>query len=207
MKILDFPQLSPEWKAAKRGLPTASRLGKAISSKNGNLLAGADDLISELIAETVCPEEVPDDLWDNYAVRRGVRLEPESRRWFEMEKDCDVAKVGLCTSDDGRYGCSPDGLIVEGGRPVAGWESKSPLPKRHFAYVRAGVLPDEYRVQVHVSLAVSDLPLWWFCSYCPAAPQLAIPVEPDSYTAVVRASIDQFLNAYAKALALFTEAR
>jgi hypothetical protein len=46
----------------------------------------------------------------------------------------------------------------------------------------AGTLPDEYRPQVHCSLAVTGLDRWDFMSFCPGLPSLLITVKRDAYT-------------------------
>jgi len=102
----------------------------------------------------------------SWAMERGTRLEEVARIDFEMRTGIDVDEVGFVTNDSfGEHiGCSPDGL-VDGGK--GGLEIKCPLPATHFKYHREGVLPKEYRAQVHGCMAVCDSEYWHFTSFCP----------------------------------------
>lgn len=192
MKIIDVPQLSPEWFEARRGIPTASQFSRIITAKTGKLAAASDEYICELIAERM--SLVPAADWPmNAAMRHGVEFEAEARRWFEFEAGFEVAQVGLVMSECGRFGCSPDGLIVDGsGVFAAGLELKCPQGKTHVKYLLDGTLPDEYRCQVHGCLAVTGLPLWHFVSYAPGFPPLHVRVEADEFTTKLRAALGDF---------------
>lgn len=200
MKTYDYPQRSPEWFAVRRGVPTASRFGQIVTPAKGELASSHVGLIHELIAERLCegPASAP---FANYAMQRGIELEPEARQWVESKCDQPIAVPGFCTTDDGRLGCSPDGLIGDN----CGLEIKCPMPKIHVGYLIAGTLPDEYRAQVHGSLIVTGRSYWRFVSYCPGLPALDLIVEPDAYTAKLRATLEAFLGLYEDALARFLE--
>jgi enamine deaminase RidA (YjgF/YER057c/UK114 family) len=192
MKIFDMPQLSPEWFEARRGIPTASSFDKILTPKKGEPSSSQEDYLCELAAERLALVP-PADRPMSGAMRHGVDYEAEARRWFEFEADCEVRQVGFVTTDDGRLGCSPDGLILgPDGNPAAGLELKCPQGKTHVKYLLDGVLPNDYRCQVHGALIVTGLPLWHFVSYAPGLAPLHIEVQPDKFTDKLRAALEDF---------------
>jgi hypothetical protein len=50
----------------------------------------------------------------------GSGTEEEARNWYAFQHDVEVQQVGFITTDDGRLGCSPDGLILKAGEIVGG---------------------------------------------------------------------------------------
>lgn len=125
------------------------------------------------------------------AIMRGNLLEPLAREAYERRTGYGVLTAGLCIHDSGGFGCSPDGLVfsrdefpLDGDTQIYGHglEIKCPIPETHAKYLLAGTLPDEYRPQVHASLAVTGLDRWDFLSFCPGLPSLLITVERDEYT-------------------------
>ena len=198
MKIIDCEQYSVEWWQAKRGIPSASNFERILTARTGKPSAQAEDYIAELIADLhtdLLPERA--ELAGTRAMLSGLDLEPEARHWYALVRDVDVRRVGFITTDDGRFGCSPDGLVGADG----GLELKCPLGKTQVRYIRAGALPDEYRPHVHGALIVSGRPWWDFLSYCPGLPPLLVRVRPDDYTDRLRAALESFWNDYMDALA------
>jgi hypothetical protein len=195
MKVFpDIVQGSPEWLEIRKARPTASRFSDIITAAKGDLSKSARGYICELIGECFCPEF---EYWTgNKFTDRGTDLEPEARAAFEAETGFTVKQVGFVVGDDGVCGCSPDGLIVIDGNYVAGVEIKCPTPKVHVGYVMDGKLPDDYRQQVHGSMAVTGLNHWHFWSYFPGMRHLHIIVERDDYTEKVAASLADFLADY-----------
>lgn len=114
-----------------------------------------------------------------WAVWNGIRLEPEALAAFQDWHGTEIVQVGFCEHKSGVAGCSPDGLLQ--GQP-AGFEGKAPLPATHVRYLLDGVLPDQYRDQVHFSMAVTGATAWWFQSYCPGLPPFRILTLRDEYT-------------------------
>lgn len=195
MQVFDFTQYSPEWYEARCGVPTASNFHKILTPKTLQMGAGMLTYIVELIAQKYDPAYGIETDSASTAMRNGTILEPEVRRLYEFESGQRVQQVGFCKTDDGRFGCSPDGLIGEDG----GLEIKSPTPATQIKYLLAGgVLPDEYRAQVHGSLIVTGRKWWDFMSHCPGTslPWLKVRVEPDAYTEALRSALDVFWLRY-----------
>lgn len=198
MKTFNCGQLTPEWWALRRGVLTASRVAKIITAKTQKLSAQADGLIYELLGElyrTTPPSEVERTGQMNYAMRFGQDCEHEARRYYEMTRGVDVEQVGFCLSDDGRLGCSPDGLVGDAGC----LEIKAPQPATQIRYLLDDGLPDEYRPQVHTHLLVTERDWCDFLAYSGhGLPHLLVRVTPDDYTETLRAALDEFGDRYAR---------
>lgn len=198
MQILQFEQRSPEWYAARRGIPTASEFGNIITPKKGEYAAAADTYINQLIDELVRPN-APESFSGNRHTLRGEALEPEARELYAFETDEEPEQVGFILNDEGTLGCSPDSLI----RGVGGLEVKSPDGPTHVKWMRAGRLPDEHKPQVHGSLIITERDWWDFMSYCPGYDRILIRVYPDAFTDTLRKHLERFLAEYKTAKSEF----
>ncbi len=138
----------------------------------------------------------------NIPVQRGNALEPKAREFYELKTGRKVHQIGFITHDDGGFGCSPDGLIRQEDRKYAriqwGLEIKCPMPDKHLEYLLDGTLPDEYRFQVHGSMAVTGLSRWDFLSYCPGEAPLLLTVERSEFTEQILAGLRQVVAEKAK---------
>lgn len=200
MKIYrDIVQGSEEWLAIRAGKPTASRFSDIITAARGELSKSSKGYIRELIGACFCPDF---EYWSgNKYTEHGKEFEQEARDAFTAETGFKIEQVGFCLSDDGVSGCSPDGLIVDAdGNVIGGVEIKCPSPKTHVGYVLDGVLPDDYKQQVHGSMAVTGLNVWHFWSYLPGMRHFHLEVKRDEYTDKVAASIAAFVADYKAAM-------
>ncbi len=197
MKIATAEQYTPEWWSARRGIPTASKFSTFCTPVEGKYSQSktAHGYMCELIASLYDPEYGIVEDFQTAAMRNGTILEPEARRFYEFDRGVKVEQVGLCITDDGRYGSSPDGLPGDGCLEI-----KSPIGKTQVDYLLAGVLPNAYKPQVHGHLLVTGRPWCDFLSYSPGLPELLVRVEPDAYTAKLGACLDQFCEELAEAI-------
>lgn len=174
MKLIACKQNSAEWLAARVGVVTASEVDALVTPlwkvRAGD---GVQTYLYRKVAERVM--NYRPDSGGTFAMDQGHLIETMARPWYEFAHDCQIQVVGFCTSDDGRVGCSPDGLIGEDG----GIEIKSPQPPQHLRYLLANEVPAEYRAQVQMSLFVTGRKWWKFVSYSPYLPALVVHVEPD----------------------------
>ncbi len=108
MKVINCKQGSTEWAQARVGIPTASEFD-ALISPDGKLRAsqGRQTYLLEKVAETLLG--YPRDTGSSFDMTQGGIVETIARPWYEGMYDVTVQQVGLCTTDDGRVGCSPDG--------------------------------------------------------------------------------------------------
>lgn len=190
MKIHDCAQGSTEWLALRAGRPTASEFDNLITPlwkvRDG---AGVDTYLYRKLAEK-CMGVPMESGGGSFAMNNGVILEAEALPWFEFAHDVKVQRVGFVTSDDGRMGCSPDGLLGNDG----GIEIKCPMPDTHLRYLLAGTVPRDYLAQVHGSMLVTGRAWWKFLVYGRQFPPLVVRVERDeTIIAKMRAALDAFL--------------
>jgi hypothetical protein len=201
MTTLAAPQRSEAWFAARRGLPTCSRFDRILTAVKGEPSKAQSALIDELIAESICPPE--DGLIRNVVtpeMEYGMKLEAEARCAYEMEfAPGPVSEVGFVLHASGLFGGSPDALVGEDG----GCEIKCPSPAVHVGYYRAGVLPGDYRCQVHGYMAVTGRAWWSFFSYARHFPPFHLRVMRDDFTAKLEAELLAFCKRYNEARAKF----
>lgn len=110
-----------------------------------------------------------------FSIEQGEIVETEARPFYELETNQKVREVGFITTDDGLFGCSPDGLIGEN----SGLEIKCPSAQMHVKYLVQGTLPKDYAAQVYGSMFVTGFPRWTFLSYRRNFPPLILEVERD----------------------------
>ncbi len=198
MQILTFEQRSPEWYAARRGVPTASEFANIITPKKGEYAAAADTYINQLIDELMRPDAGL-GFTGNRHTERGEILEDDARELYAFERELVPQQVGFILNDACTLGCSPDSLIGEDG----GLEIKCPDGPTHVKWVRAGGIPDEHKPQVHGSLIITGRAWWDFLSYCPGYEPLLVRVTPDGFTEKLQGHLDRFIREYHAARARF----
>ena len=187
-QILHMEQRSPAWHQARKGILTASNFGAwLLKDSDQKSRQARESAICKLISERAGCWEPP--TFENEAMKRGTLLEPDAVAAFEAATKTKVAQVGFCRSLHGAFGASPDGLL-EG--ESAGLEGKVPVPSKHIEYRRAGVLPEEYRFQVHGCMAVTGARFWWFQSWSPNCASLRIRIERDDFTKNLKAALIAF---------------
>lgn len=104
------PQGSPEWLELRRGIVTGSRFKDCRDKlRDGRpskaCLDYARDLARERCGGTAPPK------FQNAAMRTGTEQEPLARSAYEARTGNLVEEVGFFTTEDLRFGLSPDGLI------------------------------------------------------------------------------------------------
>src|SRR4051812_4435301 len=108
MEILNMDQGSPEWFAARAGIPTASMFATVMASgKNGGESKGRRTYMLKLAGEIITGE--PMDNYSNGHMERGHVMEPEARDLYSFMTDAEPELVGFIRN--GRKGASPDSLI------------------------------------------------------------------------------------------------
>ena len=115
MKIhTEFAQNSLEWLQARSGIPTASEFD-ALVTPELKIRTGETptSYLHKKIAEAWQGGPLPQ--FQGLDMEFGHIREEEAIPWFELEYGVPVQRVALVTTDDGRIGCSPDGLIGEDG--------------------------------------------------------------------------------------------
>lgn len=187
MKIHNCEQLSKEWMELHVGIPTASGLDNLLTPEF-ELRKGETPktYVYRKVAEAWRGKPEIDTNASSFRMDQGLILESEAIPYYELTTGRKITRVGFITTDDGRFGCSPDG-IVHDGHPKRdsdwdrsfGIEIKCPAPHTHVKYLSEGVIPKEYRAQVYGGMFATGFSKWIFMSYCRGFPPLILEVGHD----------------------------
>lgn len=200
MKIINCEQGTPGWIAARLGIPTASEFHCVVGNTTGELSRpkGKKDGLGEvakkyayrLVAETLLGRPLEKPPGTPWAMQRGKDLERAARDQYSFANDIEVRTVGFVTTDDGKVGCSPDGLIIP---KRGGLEIKCLLDEGHMGLLIDGP-GDTFKPQVQGNLAGCELEWWDLHGYHPELPPVTIRTYRDeSYIAKMGAALTEFL--------------
>jgi len=190
MKILDMQQGGTEWHMARAGKVTASEIDSLVSPtleiRKGQ---GPQTYLYKKTAELIMGYQ--DESGGTMAMDAGRTLETIALPWYEFQFGVTVNRVGFVQSDDGKIGCSPDGMI-EGKQ--CGLEIKCPQAERHLKYLLGGGVPTEYFTQVQFSMFITGYPEWVFVSYHPHLPPFVVHAirSPEAMN-VFQSALNDFL--------------
>ena len=115
-----------------------------------------------LVTETMLNQHLPANSSDApslYWLNRGIDMQPRAEKMFERQHNMQIEPVGFVTTDDGKLGCSPDGLIV-GSDEREAVEIKAPAPWTQMEYLLAKADEDvwlRYRCQVQASFFARNI--------------------------------------------------
>ena len=172
MQIIDCEQGTPEWLAARAGIPTASEFHTVMAvGPKGGKSATRIAYLNKLAGEVLTGE--PMASYSNADMERGKLMEDEARDLYAFSLNIEPIRVGFVRNGD--KGASPDSLVGDNG----GLEIKSAAAHIQVARLLDGGLPSEHKAQVQGNLWVCEREWWDFCSYCPKLPLLRVRVHRD----------------------------
>lgn len=204
MIIVTHEQRTPDWYAARRGLPTASEFGSIITPAYGEYAKAADTYINELIDELQRPEESSAESFQGTKhTRNGTMLEPEALGVYAFDSGLPVRSVGLVLSDCRRFGCSPDSLVGNDGLVQVKCPDGKKFVSIYRKWIKKKEIPSDYIAQCHGELIVTGRAWNDLMIYCPKYDPIVIRVTPDKFTDRLREHLDRFHNEYVAALAVF----
>lgn len=161
-------QGSDEWLNLRKGVATASNFseiitstGKETTSRSSSDPSRLEKYALELATNTLLSKV--EDGYKNANMQRGNDLEPFARQAYQEETFALVKECGFITTDCGRFGYSPDGLVGDDGLI----EIKCPLAKTHFGYILDDKCPNDYYAQVQGGLFITGRKWLDFVSYHP----------------------------------------
>lgn len=188
MNIINCEQRSPEWFAARLGIPTSSEFRNIFTSQS-KPASGQTTYMNTLLAEWLTGKPV--DKFTSEWMERGTELEDEARDFYILQSDNEVQEVGLIKSQNGLSSCSPDGLIGDDG----GVEIKCPKANTQISYLLGNKIPAAYVPQVQGSMMITGRKWWDFVSYHPDMPTLIVRVKrDDEYIYLFQEEIEKFLT-------------
>jgi YqaJ-like viral recombinase domain len=188
MIIVDCVQGTPEWLRARLAVVTASKAGEIITPKTGKPSSSMVKYAYELLAEELLGRPL-DDASSGF-MERGKELEGAARSWYEFDQDVEVRQVGFVTRDDGKAGCSPDGLVGDDGCI----EIKCPAAHTHMSYLLGDVKDNPYYSQMMFTLWITERSWIDFVSYSPDLPQVLVRFQRDEkFIAALSSAVDDLL--------------
>ena len=173
MNIVSCVQGSPEWMDARRGRVTASRfcdiitpMGKPVTGKSRRAY------VLELVAERLTG--ITERHYVTSAMERGTELESRARAWYELKTGKVVEQVGFVLAENERWGCSPDGLFVDGGLEI-----KCPHRIALLDMIESRVPSPDYMLQMQACMWICQRRQWDFVVWTddPNLPCATWPVE------------------------------
>ena len=199
----DLEQGSDEWYAARRGIVTASVVGRLLTST----LRVAENDQSRGLTYTLAAERITGHIDDTYSSDRmqyGTCTEPLAVDLYSRHH-APVDHVGLMVRDLGGFslGYSPDGLVGD----VGAIEVKSRLQKIHLRTILEDRVPAENMAQIQAGLLVSNRAWVDYVSYCGVMPLWTKRVYPDkSWHTAILAAVEVCETNIADAIERFTAA-
>lgn len=184
LDVFDFEQNSPEWIAARLGVPTASAFADVLAKGEGKTRG---KYLRVLAGEILTGEPNP-DRYENDNMKRGHAMEDDARAMYAFQFDADPVPVGFMRR--GRVGASPDRLIGDDGL----LEVKTKFPHLLLDVLERDRLPPEHVAQVQGQLWVSGREWCDFIAYWPKMPLFRIRVYRDEdYITNLAAQVKTFI--------------
>ena len=183
----NLTQGTEEWHAARRGMVTASAVGKLITptlkvANNETSRALVTTLAAERITGWTEETGMTPDMW------RGVEHEPYARDVYSGHYQ-QAVEVGFMVreEDDWTLGYSPDGVVADDGLI----EVKCPRAKGHLNTILTDEVPAYYMAQLQAGLLVSGRKWIDYVSFVAGMPLYVKRIEPDPewHEAIVAACI------------------
>jgi hypothetical protein len=200
----DLPQGSDAWHDARRGMVTASVVGRLITAKtikpaNNDESRGLTTLLA---AERITGYTEP--TWQSSDMLRGIYDEPIARDLYSQHF-APVTEVGFLVRDDWgfRIGFSPDGLVGDDGAI----EIKSRNQKKQLATILADEVPIENIAQCQAALLVSGREWLDYVSFSGGMPLYRKRVFPSTkWFDAITAAVEQFEKTATEMIAHYTDA-
>lgn len=188
----DVDQGSAHWYKLRAGRPTASNFDKIITPAKMELSKQRHAYACTIIAERLLNWQA-DSLDKITHIQAGKENEPLAVQQFEFVTDIETKPVGLVTSDDGRFGASPDrvaGIHDTTVDIVA--EVKCPTIPVQINRLLFGHGAD-YRCQVQGQLWVAEADKAVFYSYHQRTPHYLVETgRDDEFIRKLAAAMEQF---------------
>lgn len=158
MQVHNFIQGSPEWFAARAGMPTASEFQAVMAGKDAASRTARRTYMLKLVGERLTRKPRP--AFSGRHTRRGHAMEAEARDLYAFLKGVTPVQVGFITNKGA--GCSPDSLIGVNGA----LEIKTKEPHLLLDAYLNPLFPAEHKAQCQGQLFVAerewvDLAIYW----------------------------------------------
>jgi len=161
---IDCQQNTDDWLDMRAGKVTGSAIGKIMANYGKPFGEPAKKLAVDIAVERITGKRITTNDYKNSHMERGHEEEPIARMLYEEMFFVDVSNGGFY--DNGKTGCSPDGLVLNEGVI----EIKSVIATTHYATIERGGFDPAYKWQCYFNLNESGRDWIDFVSYCSSYP-------------------------------------
>ncbi len=190
MIIHNVEQGSAEWHALRCGIPTASEFSKILTPKEMKLSSQAPAYMYRLLGEWMTGHT--QETIETEYMQIGRELEDRAVKAYCFQRECEVLQVGFVTTDDGRFGCSPDRFVQDS---MGGVEIKT-HPQAIGIHVQSMVeraMADAHKAQVQGCLWICEREYWDLVSYTEELPIVIVRVNrEEKYIKALAAALESF---------------
>lgn len=165
--IIDAPQRSVEWHAARLGRLTGSCAGAMLTSIKSGEAAGRRNLRIRLVLERLTNRSQESDFLSD-AMKTGIEREADAVGAYEVATGALVQTTGFLSHTTLMAGCSPDGFTGAFDTLVS---IKCRQPAAHYDFLRKGTIPPESWSQMKHELWMTDALEHVYVSYNPDFPE------------------------------------
>jgi hypothetical protein len=186
IQIIDCEQNTPEWYAARLGIPTASMFSTVMASgRGGGESVTRRTYMLKLAGELLTGE--PMDSYSNAHMERGKAMEDEARDFYSYLTDAEPQRIGFVRN--GPKGCSPDSFIGEAGM----LEVKTKLAHLTIDCLLKDEFPAEHKAQCQGALWVAEREWIDIAVYWPKLPLFVKrATRDDVYIKKLSDAVDEF---------------
>lgn len=155
VEFLDVEQLSEDWYALRRGIPTASKFSSILAEGEGKMRT---KYLCQLAGEIISGETA--ETFRNEAMERGRIMEDAARAYYQRAHLADVERIGFVRRTVRKHfhdyiiGASPDAKVGK----RKGLEIKTMRPELLFELKRNGAAgpPPQFRAQCQGTMWAAD---------------------------------------------------
>lgn len=165
-KVIDAPQRSEAWFAARLGRLTGSAAKDMLATIKTGEAAARRDLRYKLVAERLSGQS-QEDTYVNAAMQHGIDFEAEAIAAYESMTGSLVEPIGFVEAENIPVGSSPDGFVGTDGIVSI----KCPKTATHIRYLRDKSEPSEHVAQNTHELWLTGRSWVDFVSYDPRLPE------------------------------------
>lgn len=186
LQIFNCEQGTPEWYAARAGIPTASEFDTVMAKgKGGGESKTRRTYMLKLVGERITGD--PMYSYSNDHMERGKEMEAQARDLYAMVAEVEPVQIGFMRRGDA--GASPDSLVGDNGLV----EIKTKLAHLQLDVLLTNELPSEHKAQCQGQLWIAAREWLDFVSYWPGLPLFVKRVYRDEpYIARLKVEVDSF---------------
>jgi hypothetical protein len=189
--FFDLSQGSTQWYEMHSKIPTASNFDLVLTPKTAKISERRHDYAIRIIAARLMNWQA-DSLNFIKHVEDGTKNEARAVAAMELIHEIETKPLGFATTADGRFGASPDRVVMRGDHVGITVEIKAPQVPAHLKRLLLGHA-DEYRCQVAGQLFVTEADKAIFTSWHERMPLYMTETGRDEpFIAKLKDALEQF---------------